>query len=79
MAGIDRLLDIIFRSERDESVTGMMADFAYTTLVLVPDGWAKLDGQWVQVAQADRYDVEGPSGVIDGSQVLVTLPDRTES
>lgn len=44
----------------------------------VPDGWARIDGEWVQVAQADRYDVEGPSGVIDGANVLITLPKRQD-
>lgn len=53
-------------------------DVATDALDAVPNGWAKWNGEWVQVAQADRYDVEGPSGVIDGANVLVTLPKPKE-
>lgn len=76
MAGRTKLTDALnevvdWRDVRDVGV-GPVLD-------AIPDGWAKVDGKWLQVAQADRYDVEGPSGVIDGSQVLVTLPEREES
>ena len=61
---------------REHSHGAILPCCVQAILSAVPDGWAKIDGDWVQVAQADRYDVEGPSGVIDGANVLITLPSE---
>lgn len=37
---------------------GSVTELAFHSVDAIPDGWAKWNGQWVQVAQADRYDAE---------------------
>lgn len=43
------------RDEGDE-MTAEMADYA---LSAIPDGWAKVDGEWVRIKRRPAYDLGG--------------------
>jgi hypothetical protein len=52
---------------------GLDEDDAITALQLIPDGWAKMDGKWVQIVRVPDAEVRGPLGKVECAAVLIAL------